>query len=109
MTTMKSLILAGALALSSVAFAAPHTYSLRLSEAATAGDVTLAPGDYRISLDGHLATFTNLDNNKTVFLMVRVDTSLSTFERTSVDTKKVDGVDRIESIRFQSSNSKLEF
>ena len=109
MTKMKSMILAGALALSSVALAGPNTYNIHLNEQAVAGGTQLNAGEYRLNVSGHVAKLTNLETNQSVFLLIRVENGLDTFGHTAIDLKKVDGVQHLESIELEDSNSRLEF
>jgi len=109
MTTMKSMILAGALALSSMTLASAKTYNVRLNENTSAGTLELKAGDYRLNVEGQVATFTNVETNRSILLLVRVANGPETFDHTAIGTKSVDGVQRMESIELENSNNKLEF
>lgn len=110
MTTMKSVILAAALGLASMTFASAKTYNVVLSAPTTAGNVQLAAGAYKLNVSGHLATFTSVDTNKSVMMLVRYNNSgLARYEHTAVDTKNENGVQKIQGIELEDSGSKLEF
>ena len=111
MTTMKSVILSAALGLSTLTFASATTaYKLVLSQPSQAGKAQLAAGAYRLTVNGSIATFTNVETNRSVMLMIRNDrTAGENFDKTAVETKDENGVRHIESIELGDSNSKLEF
>jgi hypothetical protein len=109
MTTMKSLILTGALALSGMTLASAKTYNVNLIAPATAGAVQLKAGEYKLNIDGRVAKFTSVETNKTVLLPVRFDNGMISYGRTALDLKTVDGVQHIDSIQLEDSNSKIEF
>ena len=109
MTTMKSLILTGALALSSMTLASAKTYNLNLIAPATAGTVQLKAGQYKLNIEGRVAKFTSVETNKTVLLPVRFDNGMISYDRTALDQKTVGGVQHIDSIELEDSNSKIQF
>ena len=106
---MKSYILAGVLALSTLGIASAKTYELSLSGITKAGSVQLKPGQYRLKIDGANATFTNLDNAKSVTTPVKVNNSDKKFDVTKVDASKEGDVDVIKDIELGGSKTKLEF
>jgi hypothetical protein len=105
----QKLILAGTLALGSLAVANAKTYDIVLSGPAMAGSVQLAPGEYRLKVEGSTATFTNVQNDKSVTAPVKVEQAPKKFDQTAVDTTKQNGEDQIQSIELGGSTSKLEF
>lgn len=109
MTTMKSIILAAALGLSSMTFASAATYNVVLNSTTKAGATKLAAGTYKLNVEGRIATFVNVETNKTVMVLVRRLSSNSTFERTAVELKAVEDGQLLESIELENSNSVLEF
>ncbi len=109
MKNMKTIILAAALGLSSMTIASAKSYNMVLSTPATAGETQLAAGSYKLNVQGSVATFTNLDTNKSVMVLFRLDSTTSSYERTAIDLKSVDGSQRIESIELENSGNKLEF
>jgi len=109
MTNMKSLILAAALGLFSMTIASAKTYNMTLLTPAKAGNTQLAAGAYKLNVQSNFATFTNIDTNKSVIVLFRLDSAHTSYERTAVDLKNEDGSQRIESIELENSNNKLEF
>ncbi len=110
MTNMKSILLAAALGLASMTFASARTYNMVLSQNATAGTTQLAAGTYRLNVQGHIATFTNVDTNKTVMVQVRLDGAAgSSYEHTAVELKNVEGTQQIEFIELGDTTNKLQF
>ena len=106
--TKKSLLLIGALALSTVAFAAPKSYEIQLITPAQAGKMQLAAGTYRLQVKGSDAIFTNLDTNRSFVASVKVETTQK-HEVTAVETKDEAGSTRISTIDLGGSNATLEF
>jgi hypothetical protein len=109
MTTIKSLIFTAALGLSSLCFASPKTYTITLGQNTIAGDTQLSAGAYQLSVNGAIATFTNVDTNKSVMVMVRPENGYRSFERTAIDVKSENGAERLRYIQLQDSSSTLEF
>lgn len=106
---MKSFVLAGVLAISTLSLASAKTYELSLSGITKAGNVELKPGQYRLKVDGSNATFTNVDNSKSVSTPVKVNNSDKKFDVTKVDASKEGNVDVIKDIELGGSKTKLEF
>ena len=109
MTTMKSLLLAAALGLSAMTIASAATYNVVLAAPTKAGNAQLDPGSYKLNVNGRIATFTNIDTNRAVMVVVHLDNSSALFNRTAVEFKDEDGAQRIESIELENSVNKLEF
>ena len=111
MTTMKTMLLAAALGLSTLSLAnAATAYKVVLSEPSQAGNTQLAAGSYCLTVNGNVATFTNVDTNRSVMLLIHNDrTAGENYNKTAVETKDENGVRRLESIELIDTNSKLEF
>jgi hypothetical protein len=107
--TNKLLLCGGALALSAVALAGPKTYSLVLSSAAKAGSAQLAPGEYRLKVEGSNAIFTDSQNHQSVTVPVKVENSDTKYNATALDTTKQGESVQITSIELGGSKTKLEF
>jgi len=106
---MKSVILAAALGLASMTFASAKSYNVVLNTAVKVGPAQLAAGSYKLALDGHVATFTNVDSGKRVMVLVHRNDAGVDFDRTAVDLVNQNGTQRIEAIELEDTNSKLEF
>lgn len=110
MTTVQKIAFAAMLGLASLSFAGTNTYNLRLDSPAVAGGVSLGAGSYRMSLAGQVATFTNIETNRSVMVLVRFGSSAESYEHTALEVKSNrDGVQRIEAIELEDSTSRLEF
>ncbi len=109
MTTMKSVILSAALGLCSLTFASAKSYNVVLTAPAAAGAFQLSAGAYTLNVDGRIATFTNVETNKSVMIVVRQDAATRAFDRTAVDVKDENGAARLESIELAGSTNVLEF
>jgi len=107
--TSKSLILAGALALSTLCIANAKTYELTLSAPTKAGNVQLKAGQYRLKVNGNNATFTFVDTDKSVTTPIKVETTDKKFESTKVDASKDGDTDVLKDIELGGSKLKIEF
>ncbi len=107
--TNKLLLSVGALALSTVAIASAKTYDVTLSNSAKAGSVQLAPGQYKLKVEGSNAIFTDTQSRKSVTVPVKVENGKSKYSATALDTSKQSGTEQITSIELGGSMTKLEF
>src|SRR4051812_26465334 len=55
----KSFVLGAVLSLATVCFAGQKTFTIMLDKVTTAGTVKLAPGEYKVKIDGTNAVFTD--------------------------------------------------
>jgi len=109
MTTIKTVILAAALGLASLTFAGTKTYNVVLNSSTRVGNATLTSGSYKLNLDGHVATFTNVDSGKRQMVLVHFTDSDVNYQHTALDLINQNGTQRMEAIELEDSNSKLEF
>lgn len=107
--TVKSLLLTGVLAISSITLANAKTYEISLAGPTKAGSITLKPGQYRLKVDGNTATFTFVENSKQFTTPVKIETSDKKFDDTRVDASKDGGTDVIKDIELGGTKTKLEF
>ena len=107
--TNRLLLWSGALALSVVAFAGSKTYDLTLSSTVKAGSAQLAPGDYKLKLDGSNAVITGAQNGKSVTVPVKVENGNTKYGSTTFDSTTQGGATQITSIELGGSKTKLEF
>jgi hypothetical protein len=107
--TMKSMLMAGVLAVFTLSFASAKTYDITLSSASKVGATQLAAGTYRLKVDGTKATFVNVDTSKEVTATVKVDTVEKKYDVTAVDSTKTGDVEQINAIELGGSKTKLEF
>lgn len=107
--TNRFLLWGGALTLSAVAFAGSKTYDLFLSSAAKAGTAQLAPGEYKLKLEGSNAVITGAQNGKSVTVPVKVENGNTKYNSTTLDSTTQGSAMQITSIELGGSNTKLEF
>jgi hypothetical protein len=106
--TAKSLLIVGALGLSSLAFAGTKTYNIILDSATKAGDTELKAGEYKLKVEGSEAVFTQ--NDKTWKAPVKIQNSNKKFEQTTVETSSAGGeMGTIKAIDLGGSNTQLQF
>jgi hypothetical protein len=106
---LKSILMVGALSLSSVILLNAKTYEIHLYTPAMAGTVQLPAGDYKLKVDGTNAVLKDTDSNKTYTTAVKVETEDKKFDETAVITDNNNGATHIRSIEIGGSNTKLEF
>lgn len=106
---MKSFVLAGVLAVSTLSIASAKTYEITLATPSKAGNVQLKAGQYRLKVDGTNATFVSVENGKTATAPVKVVNTDKKFETTTVDASKEGDTSLIKDIELGGSKTKLEF
>jgi hypothetical protein len=104
----KSLLIVGALTLSSLGIASAKSYDIILDQPAKAGASELKPGEYKVKVEGSQAVFTDARNGKSSFTVpVTVENSDRKFQDTSVETSNQGGMDNIQAIDLGGSNTRL--
>lgn len=98
-----------ALALSAAAIASAKTYDVVVSNSVKAGNVQLAPGEYKLKVEGSNAIFTDTQSRKSFTVPVKVENGKSKYSATALDTSKQNGTDQVTSIELGGSMTKLEF
>jgi len=106
---MKKLALVGVLALSCLSIASAKSYEITLAGPTKAGSAQLKAGLYRLKIDGSNAVFTSVDNEKSVTVPVKVESTETKFDQTRVDATKDNGTDVIQDIELGGSKTKVEF
>jgi hypothetical protein len=107
--TNKLTLFIGAVALSTVAVAAPKSYNVVVSTPMKAGKIALAPGDYKVKVEGTNAVFTDSHTRESITVPVKIENSGAKFTSTALDTTKQGDTTQIKSIELGGSNTKLEF
>jgi len=106
---MKSLILTGVLAFSTLAIAGVKTYDFTLSNPAKAGNVQLRAGDYKVKVEGSNAVFTNMDTSEKFTVAVKIEKTGKKHDYTAVESNKQNGTDTIKAIELGGSSETLAF
>jgi len=107
--TNKFPLLIVAVALSALALAGPKSYNVVLSAPTKAGSVDLAPGDYKMKVEGSNAIFTDEHTGKSVTVPVKVEDTQTKFNATTLDTKMQGKTAELIAIELGGSKVKLEF
>jgi len=95
-------------ALMSVLLASAKSYTISISDPATAGTTQLKPGEYKVKLDGTQVVL--MDNNgKRIDTLAKVETAEHKFDQTSISISKADGANRIVSIQLGGSTNRIVF
>jgi hypothetical protein len=106
---LKTLVLAGVMAIFTMSMAFAKTYDISFSSPTKVGNVQLKPGDYRMSLNGTKATFTDVSTLKTVTATVKVETTDTKFDDTKVNTTTDNGSTVVKDIEIGGSKMKIDF
>lgn len=104
---VKSLVIAGAVAISTAALASAKTYDLTIQDAVKAGSVELQPGQYKLKVENSQAVFTD-SHDKSVTVPATVENVDRKFPYTSIETNKQGGTDIIQSIDLGDSKTQLK-
>ena len=107
--TNRLLLWGGALTLSAVAMAGSKAYDVVLSAPMKAGSVQLAPGEYKLTVDGSNAIFTGAHTRQSVTVPVKVENNDTKYEATAVGSTTQGGTRQITSIQLGGSKTKIEF
>jgi hypothetical protein len=107
--TNKTLLWIGALTFSAVAIAGAKTYDFVLSTSVRAGTIQLAPGEYKLKVDGSNAVFTDTESRKSVTVPIKVENNSRKYNSTALDTTKQGDAERLNAIELGGSKTKLEF
>jgi hypothetical protein len=105
----KLVLCIGTIALSAVAMAGSKNYDVVVTTAMKAGSVELAPGDYKLTVEGSNAVFTDSQTHKSLSVPVKVENGEQKYAVTTLDTSKRSDGDQITSIELGGSKTKLEF
>jgi lipopolysaccharide export system protein LptA len=94
---------------STVAWAATKSYNVVVSAPMKAGNAQLAPGDYKVKIEGSNAVFTDQHTRTSVTVPVKIENGTAKFNSTSIDTTKQGNTTQITSIELGGSTMKLDF
>ena len=104
---VRSLLITGAVALSTAALASAKTYEVTVTSPAKAGSVELKPGDYKLKIEGSQAVFTD-SHNKSVTVPAKIENVAKKFSYTSIETAKQGGTDTIQAIDLGDSKTQVK-
>lgn len=107
--TKKSILVTGALVLSSFSIMYAKSYDLVFSNPVKAGTLELKPGEYKLTVKGNTAEFTDLQNDKTYTAPVKIENAAKKHDVTAVDSNRQNGTDQIQKIELGGSTTDLQF
>jgi hypothetical protein len=99
----------GAMALSTIALAGTKSYDVVIDAPAKAGSLQLAPGAYKLKVEGANAIFTGVQSRESFTVPVKVENADTKYNATALDTTKKGDTQQITSIELGGSKIKLEF
>ena len=105
--TTRSLLIIGAMGLSSLAFAGTKSYDITLNNTTKAGSMELQPGDYKVKVEGSQVVFSREGQDFTA--PVKVQAGAHKFANTMVETKHEGDMDSIKAIDLGGSSTILSF
>ncbi|MGA2879584.1 MAG: hypothetical protein ABSG13_11590 [Bryobacteraceae bacterium] len=105
--TGKSLLIVGALALSSLGIASAKSYNIVLETPVKAGTTELKPGEYKLKVEGSQAVFTSAKDDKSLSVPVKIENSDKKFNDTLVETTNQGGMDAIQAIDLGGTHTRL--
>ena len=106
---LKSLVLAGVLAIFTMSIAVAKTYDIAFSSPTKAGNAQLKAGEYRMSVNGTKVTFTDVNTLKSVTTDVKVENTDTKFTDTKVDATSDNGTSVVKDIELGGSKIKIDF
>jgi lipopolysaccharide export system protein LptA len=89
--------------------AGPKSYDVVLTSPSKAGSVQLAPGEYKVKVEGSNAVFTDERTRASFTVPVTVENSNTKFNSTTLDATTQGNSSQITSIELGGSKIKLEF
>ena len=105
----KLALLIGTVALSTLAMAGTKSYNLVLSTPMKAGSTQLAPGAYKLKVEGSNAVFTDQHTRVSVKVPAKVESTTEKYNSTALDTAKQGDTTLITSIELGGSTTRIEF
>jgi hypothetical protein len=99
----------GALALSTLALAGTKSYDVVIPAPVQAGSVHLAPGTYKLKVEGSNAIFTGAQSRESITVPVKVQNGDTKYSATALDSTKRGDTQQITSIELGGSKTRLEF
>ncbi|MDE3196469.1 MAG: hypothetical protein KGN84_09005 [Acidobacteriota bacterium] len=105
----KTLLIVGALTLSSIGIASAKSYDVVLGQNVKAGNTELKAGQYSVKVEGSQATFKDKSSSKSYTAQVTVVNSDKKFDQTTVLTNKSGDSVTVKEIDLGGSKTKLTF
>jgi len=106
---MASLVLVGGLLLTSLSLCDTRSFEILLPQPTHAGGLVLAPGQYRVTVEGSDAVFQEVRSARSFRTAVKVEVSGATYPVTRIRVSKNAGAERMDAIELEGSGTRLEF
>lgn len=104
---MKQVLTLLAMAVFAVGIAGAKTHTLKIHTPSNVAGEELAPGNYKVNIEGEKVTITN--GRTTVESAVKVEEASEKFSRDSVRYIEADGKMKVREIRLGGTNTRLVF
>jgi hypothetical protein len=91
-----------------LSIASAKSYDITLSETTRAGAAQLAPGTYKVKVEGSSAVFTDMKGNKTS-TPIKIENTDRKHDLTAVETTKSNDGAKMQSIELGGSTETIEF
>ena len=95
------------LALAAVASAAG--YGFTLNAPLKVGSNDLAPGDYKVSIQGSIGVITQVKTSKSFTVFVRLETAIHDYDKTALEISNAGGEQKQKALDVGGSNTRLVF
>ena len=105
----RTLLLTAALAIFTLSVASAKTYDILLSSPTKAGNLQLKAGEYRLTVNGTKAIFTDVNTTKSFTTEVKVENSDTKFSDTKIDSSTEGSTSVIKDIELGGSKTKIDF
>jgi hypothetical protein len=105
----RTFLLTAAMALFTLTVANAKTYDIVLSSPTKAGNLQLKAGEYRLTVNGTKAIFTDVNTTKSWTTEVKVENSDSKFGDTKIDSSNEGTTTVIKDIELGGSKTKIDF
>jgi roadblock/LC7 domain-containing protein len=105
----KALFSAAVLLMTTLAAARTKSYSIALPDPSTVSGVALPAGEYKVSVSGSDAVFTNVQTQKRTTVPVKIENGGNKHGQTAVETTLQNNTRQIRAIELAGTDGTLEF
>ncbi len=105
----RTFLLAAILALFTLSVASAKTYDIMFSSPTKAGNLQLKAGEYRLTVNGTKAVFTDVNTTKSFTTEVKVENSDTKFSDTKIESSTEGSTAILKDIELGGSKTKIDF
>jgi hypothetical protein len=105
----RTFLLAAILALFTLSVASAKTYDIMFSSPTKAGNLQLKAGEYRLTVNGTKAVFTDVNTTKSFTTEVKVENSDTKFNDTKIESSTEGSSSVLKDIELGGSKTKIDF